>query len=139
MDPKPNQPQNPGPARPGQPQVVQIDEESVQKLSQVEMSIVTWNGKYMALALEMRGIESTVFTLQKHKEHLMEEALKKLGLDIGQFEVAQVAPGGRAILIPRKSGPPGPNGSRPRPVPDPGPDEDPPPQPGPDEDVSPKA
>lgn len=136
MDPKPNQPQNqpqsPGPGRAVQPQVVQIDEESVQKLSQVEMSIVQWNGKYMALALEMRGIESTVFTLQKHKEQLMEDALKKIGMDIGQFEVAQVAPGGRAVLIPRRT-PPGPNGSQPRPGPEPGPDEDPPPEPGPDE------
>ena len=126
MDPKPdtapdiNPVSDPDYVIPGAPagtRVVQIDKDSFQQLSQAEVSIHRWNGKYMELGMEMRGIESTVHTLQQHKADLMASTLKELGVDIEQYQIATVGPDGRVILVPRQGRPAPPPAEKPAPPP----------------------
>lgn len=103
------------PGAPAGTRVVQIDKESLQQLNQAEVSIHRWNGKYMELGMEMRGIESTVHALQQHKAELMTSTLEKLGVDVKRFNIATVLPDGRAFLVPNKGQPAGPAPADPAP------------------------
>lgn len=97
-----NPPDTPDPSEwPVGLQAVQIDPESAARLEHTERSIHQWSQKHMSLSLELRGLESTVLSLHQLKSQILEEALKKIGVSISNFDVAQVRSDGKVLLQPK--------------------------------------